>query len=105
MSLKVLSAWMFILSMTWVLIAADKFVYCRYCGYKAGSVKSLTANKCLRHPEGVFAGYHALYEGREKAEHVCKYCGRKANSIRSLTSNKCLRHPKGAFKGLHEPAL
>lgn len=87
------------------MCAAEKAVYCKYCGRKAASVKTLTANKCLRHPNGAFAGPHALYEGTEKAEYVCKYCGNKAKSIQTLTANKCLRHPNGAFKGMHVPAL
>lgn len=35
--------------------------YCEYCGQKYTSVQSLTANKCLRHPNGSFKGKHKLY--------------------------------------------
>ena len=86
-------------------VAAEKAVFCKYCGRQAASVRSLTANKCQRHPSGSFKGPHALYEGSEKPEYVCKFCGRKANSIRTLTANKCQRHPDGAYKGPHVPAL
>jgi hypothetical protein len=87
-------------------VATEKGVYyCKYCGYQAASVRTLTANKCQRHPAGSFAGPHALYEGSAKEEYVCKFCGYKAKSIRTLTAQKCRRHPTGAFKGTHEPAL
>ena len=80
-----------------------KSYYCKYCGFKAISIRTLTANTCLRHPEG--KGNHVLYEGAEKSSYVCKFCGQKAADIRSLTANKCQRNPKGALKGRHEPAL
>ena len=95
----------FVLSVIFVLGAADRIVYCRYCGYKASSIRTLTSNKCLRHPGGAFAGFHVLYEGSVKNEYFCKHCGHKAKTIQTLTANKCLRHPNGAFKGRHEPAL
>ena len=79
--------------------------YCEYCGQKYTSVQSLTANKCMRHPNGSFKGKHKLYEGNEKSQYVCKYCGQKYSSLSSLTANKCLRHPSGNFQGKHSPAL
>jgi len=33
--------------------------YCKYCGYKANSVSTLTAGKCLRHPLGSLKGCHS----------------------------------------------
>ena len=36
--------------------------YCKYCGYKASSVSSLTSGSCLRHPNGANKGKHTLYE-------------------------------------------
>jgi len=85
--------------------AAGRACYCKYCGFRAGDIRFLTSGKCLRHPDGPFAGRHALYEGSEKAEYFCKFCGRKAGDLRSLTAGKCQRHPKGPFKGCHVPAL
>lgn len=85
--------------------AAGQAYYCQYCGFKSGSIRSLTSGKCLRHPNGAFAGPHVLYEGSEKDEYLCKYCGHKSRDLRSLTAGKCLRHPNGAFKGYHAPAL
>ena len=79
--------------------------YCKYCGYKSSSVRSLTASLCQRHPNGPGAGRHALYEGGEKSSYTCKYCGLKSSAINSLTSSKCQRHPNGPMKGRHEPAL
>lgn len=79
--------------------------YCEYCGTKSSSVSSLTANSCLRHPNGPGKGKHKLYEGPEKAQYVCKYCGTKSSNIASLTANSCLRHPNGAGKGKHAPSL
>lgn len=102
---KILLAFFFAFSLMCVLAAVNKIVYCRYCGYKASSIRTLTSNKCLRHPGGAFAGFHVLYEGSVKNEYFCKHCGHKAKSIQGLTANKCLRHPNGAFKGQHEPAL
>lgn len=84
---------------------APKFFYCKYCGYKATSVSTLTASACPRHPLGFCKGRHALYEGTEKQTYTCKYCGKKSNDLRSLTANKCLRHPNGPAKGNHSPAL
>jgi len=55
-----------------------------YCGYKANSVSTLTAGKCLRHPNGALKGCHVLYEGTEKDEYVCKCCGRKTPELRTL---------------------
>ena len=86
-------------------VAAEKAVFCKYCGRQAASVRSLTANKCSRHPSGAFKGSHVLYEGSEKPEYVCKFCGFKAKSIQTLTANKCSRHPNGRHKGSHVPAL
>ena len=85
------------------LFAAQKFFYCKYCGQKFGSVQSLTASACQRHPDG--KGRHALYEGAEKSNYTCKYCGKSSTDIKSLTASMCQRHPKGAAKGRHEPAL
>lgn len=88
-----------------VALSAEKVVYCKYCGYKASSIQTLTASKCQRHPDGPLAGRHALYEGGEKTEYFCKHCGKKAGNLRTLTASKCQRHPAGAFKGCHVPAL
>ena len=88
-----------------VAVAAEKTVFCKYCGRQAASVRTLTANRCSRHPGGAFKGSHVLYEGSEKPEYVCKFCGFKAKSIQTLTANKCQRHPDGAYKGPHVPAL
>jgi len=96
----------FVLAVGAVAVAASaKPCYCKYCGHKANSVSTLTAGKCLRHPNGALKGCHALYEGTEKEEYVCKYCGRKASDLRTLTAGKCLRHPLGSLKGYHSPAL
>lgn len=61
------------------------FFYCEYCGYKAGSVQSLTCMSCIRHPAGPNKGKHKLYEGSEKAMYTCKYCGYHVGSIQTLT--------------------
>lgn len=79
--------------------------YCEYCGYESNSVRSLTATRCFRHPDGPNKGYHKLYEGSEKSKYTCKYCGYTASSIRSLTATRCFRHPDGPNKGYHKPAL
>jgi hypothetical protein len=79
--------------------------YCKYCGYKASTIQSLTANSCMRHPLGSLKGKHALYEGSEKSHYQCKHCGYTASSISALTANRCMNHPLGAHKGYHEPAL
>lgn len=85
--------------------AVRKNYYCKYCGYKTSSVKTLTANVCRRHPNGDGKGRHALYEGTEKASYTCKFCGQTASDLRTLTANKCRRHPNGPAKGNHQPAL
>ena len=77
--------------------------YCKYCGMKYGSIASLTANRCMRHPDGP-QNRHELYEGDEKSQYTCKYCGMKYGSIASLTANRCLRHPDGP-QNRHVPAL
>jgi DNA-directed RNA polymerase subunit RPC12/RpoP len=79
--------------------------YCKLCGQKFSSVRTLTSNSCVRHPDGVCKGKHQLYEGAEKKEYACKLCGQKFSSLRTLTSNSCKRHPDGAFKGKHSPAM
>ncbi|MBQ9335840.1 MAG: hypothetical protein IJS14_00905 [Lentisphaeria bacterium] len=79
--------------------------YCKYCGMEYGSIRSLTAASCPRHPAGSCKGKHAPYEGSEKTEYTCRYCGQKYSSIRSLTSASCPRHPDGSCKGKHSPAL
>ena len=80
-------------------------VFCKYCGYRANSVSTLTASSCIRHPAGPHKGRHALYEGSAKEKYVCKHCGYKAGSIATLTGSSCIRHPNGPHKGRHEPAL
>ena len=97
-----------IVAATLCLCAADaarKNFYCKYCGYKTSSVKTLTANVCQRHPDGPGKGRHALYEGGEKTSYTCKFCGKSASDLRTLTGNKCMRHPNGPAKGRHQPAL
>lgn len=42
-----------------VAVAAEKAVFCKCCGRQAASVRSLTANKCSRHPGGAFKSPHA----------------------------------------------
>lgn len=79
--------------------------YCKYCGYKAPSIHSLTGSLCLRHPSGPNKGKHALYEGSEKDEYACKFCGKTYPLILSLTSSLCSKHPDGSNKGKHEPAI
>lgn len=79
--------------------------YCKYCGRKFSSIRSLTSESCARHPDGSNKGKHVLYEGSEKSEYFCTYCGRKFSSLRSLTSETCSRHPDGRSKGRHNPAL
>jgi len=79
--------------------------YCKYCGYKASSVSSLTINSSPRHPSGPNKGKHALYEGGEKSQYTCKNCGAKSSSLSSLTISSCPRHSDGGNKGKHEPAL
>ena len=79
--------------------------YCEYCGQKFSSVSNLTANSCIRHPNGSCKGKHKLYEGSEKSKYTCKYCGQSFSSLTSLTGNSCHRHPNGANKGKHAPAL
>lgn len=94
-----------LLSLPSLLSAED--VYCKYCGNRASSISSLTANKCPRHPSGAYKGRHApMGSGRcvsERSKYQCEYCGASASSISSLTSNKCPRHPDGAYKGRHLP--
>jgi DNA-directed RNA polymerase subunit RPC12/RpoP len=79
--------------------------YCKYCGAKNSSIASLTVSHCPGHPAGPNKGFHALYEGGEKAKYVCKHCGTSNSSLASLTVSHCPRHPLGANKGHHEPAL
>ena len=79
--------------------------FCKYCGFKASSIASLTASACIRHPNGPHKGKHALYEGSAKDAYFCKYCGHKSSTISSLTAAACIRHPNGPHKGKHAPAL
>lgn len=77
--------------------------YCQYCGAKFSSISSLTGNRCQKHPDGSFKGYHSPYQGNEKKNYYCEYCGSKFSSISNLTSNRCSKHPNGSFKGYHSP--
>ncbi|WP_297276296.1 hypothetical protein [uncultured Brachyspira sp.] len=79
--------------------------YCEYCGNRFNSVKILTSQNCMRHPNGNYKGKHKLYEGSEKDEYTCKYCGNKYKTLKQLTSAKCMRHPNGNYKGYHAPTL
>jgi len=79
--------------------------YCEYCGHKQGSVNTLTAMLCLRHPAGANKGRHKLFQGREASSYTCVHCGHKSGSIATMTASLCLRHPSGANKGRHAPAL
>lgn len=79
--------------------------YCKYCGQRFNSVRSLTSLMCVRHPDGPNKGKHALYEGSIKQRYTCRFCGQQFNSIQSMTAFVCLRHPNGPNKGKHEPAL
>ena len=79
--------------------------YCKFCGQRFSSVASLTAQVCVRHPNGPGKGKHELYEGGEKSQYTCKYCGQKFGSISGMTAQSCCRHPNGPGKGRHSPAL
>lgn len=76
--------------------------YCQYCGKDYKDVFTLTRAKCPHHPDGVFKGFHSLYEAEEKAVYTCKNCGNKEKTIRNLVVKKCPKSPKGIFKGNHE---
>jgi len=80
-------------------------VYCKYCGTSAPNARSLTANACIRHPDGPGRGKHALYQGDTTGEYVCEFCGKTFPNIKSMTANMCIRHPDGPGKGRHSPAL
>ena len=79
--------------------------YCEYCGTRYDNVRTLTSNRCTRHPDGSNKGCHKLYEGSEKSQYTCKYCGLRYDTLRTLTANGCTRHPNGANKGKLAPAL
>jgi len=79
--------------------------YCEYCGANSSSVSNLTSGNCSRHPAGIGAGKHKLYQGSEKKQYTCQYCGLVSSSISNLTGGNCYRHPKGNGKGRHLPAL
>lgn len=72
--------------------------YCKWCGHKSSSVSSLTANSCVRNPDGK---KHELYEGSEKSQYTCKCCGHKSTSLSSLTANSCSKSPTKH----HQPAM
>ena len=78
--------------------------YCKYCGQKFPSARSLLNSWCPKHPLGWNKGKHALYEGGERSEYVCVYCGEKFHSLSSLCSAWCNRHPDGQKRGKHSPA-
>ena len=108
MSVKRTIAILAIAGMTLLAIAQVKkppAFYCKYCGLKAASVASLTASRCIRHPDGPHKGRHALYEGSEKEKYTCKYCGKQFSNIASLTASRCIRRTVGPDKGNHVPAL
>lgn len=79
--------------------------YCKYCGQRFSSVRSMTGMWCFRHPDGPNKGKHAPYEGSIKQRYTCRFCGQQFTSIQSMTGMWCFRHPKGSNKGKHEPAL
>lgn len=84
-------------------LSADNYS-CRFCGSRFSSISSMTANKCSRHPDGAYKGYHSPYQGdNAKKKFFCSYCGSSFTSIGSMTANKCSRHPNGAYKGYHSP--
>lgn len=100
--LLILAGWTALVASV-TLASAPEVFYCRYCGNKFSSVRTLTANFCQRHPEGPYKGRHALYLGAEKKEYTCIHCGLKFPSLRALVVNKCQRHPCGPYKGNHVP--
>ena len=79
--------------------------YCTYCGYSSGSIASLTASPCARHPNGSNYGRHTPYEGSIKSKYECEYCGYSSNTIANLTASPCARHPNGSNKGRHKPYI
>ncbi len=79
--------------------------YCKHCGARFSSVRTLTVATCPRHPAGCHKGKHELYEGSEKQRYTCKYCGANFSSINIMTGSSCPRHPDGCHKGRHSPAL
>jgi len=71
--------------------------YCKWCGNRYSSIKTLTNGSCPRSP----TKKHELYEGSEKTQYTCKYCGNKYSSLKILTNGSC---PKSPTK-YHHPAL
>lgn len=75
----------------------SKDFFCKYCGYKASSVSSLTNGRCSKSPTSKHVPYNGdlnVYIDKctkktIKKEFVCQYCGCKANSISSLTGSRC----------------
>lgn len=74
--------------------------YCEYCGKEFDNIRDMAINSCKKHPDGILAGPHKLYEGSMKEWYECKYCGRRAKSIFDLVSNKCKYAPND---GWHRP--
>lgn len=75
--------------------------YCEYCGKEFDSIRDMAINSCKKHPDGILAGSHKLYEGSTNKEwYECKYCGKRAKSIFDLASNKCRYAPN---EGWHRP--
>jgi hypothetical protein len=33
--------------------------YCEYCGKEMNTIKILTTNKCGKHPNGLYKGFHS----------------------------------------------
>jgi DNA-directed RNA polymerase subunit RPC12/RpoP len=64
--------------------------YCKWCGKKFSSVRTLSQINCNRNPEGKT---HALYEGDKKDTYTCKYCGIKNSNMMSLTNHPCKNSP------------
>jgi len=71
--------------------------YCKWCGNRYSSVKTLTSGTCPNSP----TKKHELYEGSEKSQYTCKYCGNKYSSLKTLTNGSCPNSPTKK----HQPAL
>ena len=78
--------------------------YCKYCGYSAGDIFTLTHGTCNNNPYGKNQN-HSLYQGDPNGPFYCEYCGYSNRDLFQFTHRDCGLNPYGKTHSPYEGTI
>lgn len=78
--------------------------YCKYCGYSAGDIFTLTHRTCNNNPYGKNQN-HSLYQGDPNGPFYCEYCGYSNRDLFQFTHRDCGLNPYGKTHSPYEGTI